>query len=106
MSDIPDDHRVVFVSPDLRTGGAEQHWLLLVRGFAARGLRPVVLTYKERGELFETFAAEADTFHVDAPARMGVARHLGAVRKLVRLDPAVVFSRTVSGMLLGHLGTR
>ncbi|MBD0283059.1 MAG: glycosyltransferase, partial [Thermoleophilaceae bacterium] len=44
--------RLLFVCPDMRTGGAERHWATLVPALARRGADTRVLCLTEEGGLF------------------------------------------------------
>ena len=44
--------RALFVCPDMRTGGAERHWVTLITALARAGLGVHVLCLTEEGALF------------------------------------------------------
>ena len=49
--------RLLFVCPDMRTGGAERHWATLAPALAARGADVRVLCLTEEGGLFGELTA-------------------------------------------------
>jgi glycosyltransferase involved in cell wall biosynthesis len=93
--------RVLFVCPDMHTGGAERHWATLVPLLRARGVEAGVLCLSERGALYE------ELVRAGVPARClgmrrggdprGLRRALGAARP----RPDAVVSRGVSAIVAG-----
>ena len=55
--------RLLFVCPDMRTGGAERHWATLVPMLRERGVEAGVLCLAEEGALF------SDLVRAGVPAR-------------------------------------
>ena len=98
--------RILFVCPDMRTGGAERHWATLAPALRARGADVRVLCLAEEGGLFGELAA------AEVPAecaRMRRRTDLGGWRRALRFAnprPQVVFTRGVSGQLVGELIAR
>jgi glycosyltransferase involved in cell wall biosynthesis len=94
--------RLLFVCPDMRTGGAQRHWAGLIAGLARRGADVRVLCLAEEGGLFGELAAAG------VPAACIHLRHRrdprGWRRALAFADPPpdVVISRNVSGQFVGE----
>jgi glycosyltransferase involved in cell wall biosynthesis len=92
--------RVLFVCPDMSTGGAERHWATLVPLLRERGVEAGVLCLSERGAIYD------DLVRAGVPARCvdmrrradprGLRRALGAARP----RPDAVVSRGVSATLV------
>ena len=49
--------RLLFVTPDMRTGGAQRHWVVLASQLARRGAEVRVLCLAEEGGLFGELAS-------------------------------------------------
>ena len=94
--------RLLFVCPDMRTGGAERHWAILAAALARRGADVRVLCLAEEGGLFRELSAAG------VPAaciRMGSRIDpRGWRRALAFADPRpdVVITRGVSGQIVGE----
>jgi glycosyltransferase involved in cell wall biosynthesis len=94
--------RLLFVCPDMRTGGAERHWATLIPGLARRGADVRVLCLAEEGGLFgELIAAGVPAGCIHMRRRSGPRawrRALGFADP----RPHAVVSRGVSGQLVGE----
>jgi glycosyltransferase involved in cell wall biosynthesis len=94
--------RLLFVCPDMRTGGAERHWATLAPALARRGADVRVLCLAEEGGLFRELRAAgvpAACIHMERRLDPG-----GWRRALGFADPRpdVVITRGVSGQLFGE----
>jgi glycosyltransferase involved in cell wall biosynthesis len=95
--------RLLFVCPDMRTGGAERHWATLVPALARRGIGVHVLCLAEEGGLFGELGeagVPATCLHM---RRRSDARALRRALAFAGSLPDAVVSRGVSGQLIGHL---
>jgi glycosyltransferase involved in cell wall biosynthesis len=94
--------RLLFVCPDMRTGGAERHWATLIPGLARRGADVRVLCLAEEGGLFgELVAAGVPAICIHMRRRSdprGWRRALGFADP----RPDAVVTRGVSGQLVGE----
>jgi glycosyltransferase involved in cell wall biosynthesis len=94
--------RLLFVCPDMRTGGAERHWATLMPMLLDRGAQPFVLCLSEEGSLF------AELVRAGVPARCLHMRRGGDLQGLrvalarARPRPDVVISRGVSGTVVAE----
>jgi glycosyltransferase involved in cell wall biosynthesis len=98
--------RILFVCPDMRTGGAERHWAMLAPALRARGAVVRVLCLAEEGGLFGDLAAAGVPA---ACARMRRRTDLAGWRRSLQFAeprPDVVVTRGVSGQLVGELIAR
>ena len=94
--------RLLFVCPDMRTGGAERHWATLAPALAARGADVRVLCLTEEGGLFgELTAAGLPAACIRMKARIDPR---GWRRALAFAEPRpdVVVTRGVSGQIVGE----
>jgi glycosyltransferase involved in cell wall biosynthesis len=93
--------RLLFVCPDMRTGGAERHWATLAPALAARGADVRVLCLAEEGGLFgELTAAGITAACIHMKGRIDPR---GWRRALAFAEPRpdVVVTRGVSGQIVG-----
>jgi glycosyltransferase involved in cell wall biosynthesis len=94
--------RVLFVCPDMRTGGAERHWATLAAMLRERGVEAGVLCLADEGALF------SDLVRAGVPARCVQMRGRGDLAGLraalacARPRPDVVVSRGVSGTVVAE----
>ena len=95
--------RLLFVCPDMGTGGAERHWATLMRELAGRGATVRLLTLDGRGPFFEDVVAHG------LPADcLGLRRRMdprGLRRALAvgsEFRPDAVVSLGVNGQLVGE----
>jgi Glycosyltransferase Family 4 len=93
--------RLLFVCPDMHTGGAERHWATLVPELKDRGVEVAVLCLAGRGALFGELTARgvsAVCVHMRGRTDLpGLQRALACAK----LRPDAVVSRGVSGQLVG-----
>lgn len=96
----------MFVCPNLKAGGAERQWALLIPGLAERGFDVSVMTLDGRGVYFEALLARgipiasARLRHRADPLGLARAMRLGGARS------SVVVTRGVSAHLVGHVLAR
>jgi glycosyltransferase involved in cell wall biosynthesis len=94
--------RLLFVCPDMRTGGAERHWATLIPALVRRGADARVLCLAEEGALFgELTAARVPA---ECVRMRGRADPRGWRRALSFAEPRpdAVVSRGVSALLVGE----
>ncbi len=94
--------RLLFVCPDMRTGGAERHWATLVPALRARGVEAGVVCLAGEGAFFGELAAQgvpAVCLHMRGRLDgRGLRRALGFARP----RPDAVVTRGVSAQLVGE----
>ena len=93
--------RLLFVCPDMDTGGAERHWSTLIRGLAARGVDVHLLALAREGRLFGELQAAGVGTTFAAMSRRTDLRGLRRALRLADFCPDVVVSRGVSGQVVG-----
>jgi glycosyltransferase involved in cell wall biosynthesis len=95
--------RLLFVAPDMGTGGAERHWATLLRELAGRGHAVLLLTLSGRGPFFDDVLA-----HGIAADCLGLTRRIDprGLRRAFAIaaehSPDAVVTRGVSGQLVGE----
>jgi glycosyltransferase involved in cell wall biosynthesis len=95
--------RLLFVCPDMRTGGAERHWATLIPELHDRGIAVKLLALADTGPFFEDVAARGV-----AAECLGLHRHTNprAIRRTLAagagFEPDAVVTRGVSGQLVGE----
>ena len=98
--------KVMFVCPNLETGGAERQWAILVLGLFAQGLDVSVMTLDGRGVYFEELRGRgvpighAGVRHRADPVGLARAAWLGRSRS------STIVTRGVSAHLVGHVLAR
>jgi glycosyltransferase involved in cell wall biosynthesis len=98
--------KVLFICPNLKAGGAERQWALLVPGLSERGFDVSVLTLDGYGVYFDEVRARgvpiacAGLRHRADPVGLGRAVQLAGPRS------CAVVSRGVSAHLVGHVLAR
>ena len=93
--------RVLFVCPDMRTGGAERQWATLIPALARRGARVHVLCLAEEGGLFGALreaGVPATCLHM---RRRSDPRAWRRAFGFAEPRPDAVVTRGVSGQLMG-----
>ena len=93
--------RILFVCPDMRTGGAERHWATLVPALRERGVEAGVLCLKGEGPFFgELRARGVPITSIRMRGRFDLAGWRRALA-CAATRPDVVVSRFVSAQLVG-----
>jgi glycosyltransferase involved in cell wall biosynthesis len=98
--------RLLFVGPDMSTGGAQRQWVTLIPALAERGHTPALLTLTGEGRLFAEVAGAGVPAFCAGLARRTDAGGLARALRFGRGRADVVVSRAVSAELLGHLLAR
>jgi glycosyltransferase involved in cell wall biosynthesis len=98
--------RLLFVCPDMRTGGAERHWATLAPGLAGRGADVHVLCLAEEGGLFQDLITAGVPATCIRMRRRGDPRAWRRALTFTEPRPDVVFTRGVSGQLVGEVIAR
>jgi glycosyltransferase involved in cell wall biosynthesis len=95
--------RLLFVCPDMRTGGAERHWATLIPELHDRGIAVKLLALADTGPFYDDVEARG------VPAEcLGLHRHTNpralrlALSSGSEFEPDVVVTRGVSGQLVGE----
>ena len=95
--------RLLFVCPDMRTGGAERHWATLIPELHGRGIPVKLLALADGGHFFDEVAAQGVPTeclrlrrHTN-PRALRLALSVGA-----GFEPDAVVTRGVSGQLVGE----
>ena len=94
--------RVLFVCPDMRTGGAERHWATLIPALARRGADVRVLCLAEEGGLFGELVAAGVPAACIHMRRRSDPRAWRRALDFANPRPDVVISRGVSGQFVGE----
>jgi glycosyltransferase involved in cell wall biosynthesis len=94
--------RLLFVCPDMVTGGAQRHWATLVPLLVDRGVQAGVLCLSEEGALFPELVRAGVPAHCLHMRRGGDLQGLRAALACVRPRPDVVMSRGVSGTVVAE----
>ena len=95
--------RLLFVCPDMRTGGAERHWATLIPELHERGTAVKLLALADAGPFFDDVVARgvpAECLHLQRhtnPRALRLALSVGAA-----FEPDAVVTRGVSGQLVGE----
>jgi glycosyltransferase involved in cell wall biosynthesis len=93
--------RILFVCPDMRTGGAERHWATLAPALARRAAEVRVLCLADEGGLFGELTAAGIAATCLHMSRRGDARAWRRALAFAEPRPDVVVTRGVSGQLVG-----
>jgi glycosyltransferase involved in cell wall biosynthesis len=94
--------RMLFVCPDMRTGGAERHWATLIPALKRRGVDARVLCLAEEGALFGELAAAGVPAECIRMRGRADPRAWRRALSLARPRPDAVVSRGVSALLVGE----
>jgi glycosyltransferase involved in cell wall biosynthesis len=94
--------RLLFVCPDMRTGGAERHWATLIAALARRGADARVLCLAEEGGLFGDLTAAGVPAACIHMRRRGDPRAWRRALAFASPRPDVVISRGVSAQFVGE----
>jgi glycosyltransferase involved in cell wall biosynthesis len=94
--------RVLFIAPNLRVGGAERQWSILLPGLRERGFDVRLAALDGGGPFLEPIE------RAGVPADVVAMRHQADLGRLLRspvirrFRPDTIVSRAVSGMYVGH----
>jgi glycosyltransferase involved in cell wall biosynthesis len=94
---------VLFVCSDLRTGGAERQWSILIPGLAERGFDVRLLTLAGRGRFFDEIAAAGVSCRCADLASRWDVRGIARALELAKPAPDVVMTQGTNAQVLGHL---
>jgi glycosyltransferase involved in cell wall biosynthesis len=98
---------VLFMCSELRTGGAERQWALLLPRLRALGLAPEVLTLTGRGRFFDELgAAGVPTRSVGMRNRFDVGGIVRAIVLARRIRPCLIVTHEVNALVVGRLIAR
>jgi glycosyltransferase involved in cell wall biosynthesis len=99
--------RLLFVCPDMRTGGAERHWATLILALAGRGAEVKLLALSGTGPFYEDVEASGvPTECVGLSRRSDPRRLRRALAVATGFRPDAVVTRGVSGQLVGEAAAR
>ena len=95
--------RLLFLCPDMRTGGTERHWATLIPELLDRGQTVKLLTLADTGPFFDNVVARGVPAEHLRLRRRADARGLRrAVSVAAAFEPDAVVTRGVSGQLVGE----
>ena len=95
--------RLLFVCPDMRTGGAERHWATLIPELHQRGMAVKLLALAGTGPFYDEVAARGVPAECIGLQRRTNARALRlALAAGAPFEPDAVVTRGVSGQLVGQ----
>ncbi|MEA2408859.1 MAG: hypothetical protein QOE69_2978 [Thermoleophilaceae bacterium] len=95
--------RLLFVCPDMRTGGAERHWATLIPALVERGADVKLLTLAAKGPFFDELEARGVPAEcLDLSRRMDPSGLRRAMSAAAAFGPDAVVTRGVSGQLVGE----
>ena len=98
--------RLLFVCPDMRTGGAERHWATLVPALQERGVEVVVLTLTGEGPFFAELRARGVPAHCVGLRRRSDLAGMRRALAYAAIRPDAVISRGVSAQMVGDAVAR
>jgi glycosyltransferase involved in cell wall biosynthesis len=93
---------ILFLSSELRTGGAERQWSILIPGLAERGFDVRLLTLAGRGRFFDEIAAAGVPCKCADLASRWDLRGLARALELANPAPDVVMTQGTNAQVLGH----
>jgi glycosyltransferase involved in cell wall biosynthesis len=95
--------RLLFVAPDMRTGGAERHWATLIAALGGRGVELKLLTLAGKGPFFDDVVAHGVAAEcLDLRRRLDPRGLRRAFSVAAAFGPEAVVTRGVSGQLVGE----
>lgn len=98
---------VLFICPNLKVGGAERHWAVIIPALREHGIRPSVLTLDGTGPFFEELEQSGIALScAQLRNRCDLPRLTGAIRSSVAAQPQVILSRAPSALVVGQLIAR
>ena len=94
--------RLLFICPNLNTGGAERHWSLLLPGLAERGFDVSVVTLDGEGPFFDELRQAGIDARCALMRRRSDLAGFRRARAAASPRPDVVVTRSVSALIIGH----
>ena len=99
--------KTVFVAPNLRVGGFERQWSLLVPGLARKGVGTEVFTLDDTGRFFDELAEQGIPVHcLELHGSWNLLGAVRAARVVAAGEPDVIVSVGVSAHVVGQLASR
>lgn len=99
--------KAVFVAPNLRVGGFERQWSLLVPGLMRKGVSTEVLTLDDEGRFFHELADQGIPVRcLGLRGSWNVVGAIRAARAVAARGPDVIVSVGVSAHCVGQLASR
>jgi hypothetical protein len=98
--------RLLFVGPDMETGGAQRQWASLALGLRDRGHEITLAALSSQGGLFPELEASGVDVRFAGLSRRSDPRGLVRALGLSSIRPDVVVTREVSGQLVGEVVAR
>jgi glycosyltransferase involved in cell wall biosynthesis len=98
---------VLFICPNLKTGGAERHWAILIPALVEHGIQPSVQTLDGTGPFFDQLrTGPIEISCARLRNRCDIRRLAGAVRRGAAAHPRVIVSMGASPLVVGQLIAR
>ncbi|MGD0167499.1 MAG: glycosyltransferase [Gaiellaceae bacterium] len=94
--------RLLFICPNLKTGGAERQWSLLLPGLAERGFDVGVITLDGEGPFFDELRQAGIDASCALMRRRSDLAGLRRARAAASPRPDVVVTLSVSALIIGH----
>ena len=94
---------ILFLCSELRTGGAERQWSILIPGLAERGFDVRLLTLMGRGRFFEEISAAGVSSKCVGLASRWDLRGIARALELAKPAPDVVMTQGTNAQVVGHL---
>jgi glycosyltransferase involved in cell wall biosynthesis len=94
--------RVLFIGPNLRAGGAERQWSILLPGLRRRGYDARMIALDGGGAFYEPLrraGVPVEVINMSHQAAVGPLLRSSLVRRFL---PEAIVSRGVSGLYVGH----
>ena len=98
--------RVLFVGPDMETGGAQRQWAALAGGLREHGHEVTLAALSSKGALFSELQGRGVELRFVALSRRSDPRGLRRALDLSSTRPDVVVTREVNGQLVGEAVAR
>ena len=99
--------KTVFVAPNLRVGGFERQWSLLVPGLARKGVGTEVFTLDDTGRFFDELAEQGIPVRcLELHGSWNLLGAMRAARVVAAREPDVIVSVGVSAHVVGQLASR
>jgi glycosyltransferase involved in cell wall biosynthesis len=95
--------QILFLCSELRTGGAERQWSILIPGLAERGFDVRLLTLMGRGRFFDEIAAAGVSSKCVGLTSRWDFRGIARALELAKPAPEIVITQGTNAQVLGHL---